>query len=57
MPSGNKRYYILRQNCSLKLQVYLSMYYLLLPPGLKVNKQGRNETTPLSALFNNDLYR
>ena len=34
MSGGNKRSYILKQTSSLKLQVCLSMYDILLPPGI-----------------------
>ena len=35
MSGGNKRSHTLKQTCTFKLQVYLSMYGLLLPPALK----------------------
>ena len=35
MPGGNKRSYVLKKTCSQKLQVFLSTYDLLLPPGIK----------------------
>ena len=41
MPGGNKRSYIFRQTCSKKLKVCLSMYDLLLPPGVKGSKNMR----------------
>ena len=36
MPGGNKRSYVLNQNCREMHQVSLSTYDLLLPPGIKV---------------------
>ena len=36
MPGGNKRSYVLKQNCREMHQVFLSTYDLLLPPGIKV---------------------
>ena len=35
MSGGNKRSYLLKQTGSFQVQVYLSMYDLLLPPGIK----------------------
>ena len=35
MPGGNERPYVLKQTFSLQLQVSLSTYDLLLPPGIK----------------------
>ena len=34
-PSANTRLYILKQICGFYLQVFLSMYGLLVPPGIK----------------------
>ena len=36
MPGGNKRSYVLKQNCREMHQGFLSTYDLLLPPGIKV---------------------
>ena len=48
MTGGNKRPCILTQTCSFYLQVYLSTYDLLLPPGIKGFKinQNNEETFP-----------
>ena len=35
LPGGNKSSYVLKQTCSWELQVYLSMYDLLLTPDIK----------------------
>ena len=35
MPGGTKTSYTLKQTCNFQLQVCLSMYALLLPPGMK----------------------
>ena len=41
-PGGNKRAYILKQTCSLNLQVCLSVYDILVPPGVKMGQKGAN---------------
>ena len=52
MSGGNKRSYLLKQTGSFQVQVYLSMYDLLLPPGIK----RLNDVSQSMPLVNRRIY-
>ena len=51
MPGSNKRSYILKQTCSFWLQVFLSVYDLLLPLGIKRLKFSNLQSKMLPKCF------